>query len=163
MKSLVVSDSNFSSSKAQPRTELGIKQCVVHHRTLFIHPKLLYRWNIRFNIIVQRPGDLVLTDNQSLHEGYNVDQNLAVAVNWLSESGFKQVLEKSVKKGADGKDGQVFDPCRNRWVGRKKTKNEPKHAKVWGNECLWWLHDLAKADEIELKEAEERANITSVL
>jgi hypothetical protein len=37
-----------------------------------------------FSVAVQKPGDLILTDTQGSHHGYNAGNNLAIAANWAT-------------------------------------------------------------------------------
>lgn len=52
------------------------------HKNFFVSPKVLQRHSIPFHIVVQRPGDLILTLPDTYHEGFNVGINVCSAVNF---------------------------------------------------------------------------------
>jgi len=37
-----------------------------------------------FSVAIQKPGDLILADVEAAHHGYNIGNNLTIAVNWAT-------------------------------------------------------------------------------
>jgi hypothetical protein len=61
---------------------------------------------IPFNVAVQQPGDLIVADGTSAHQGWNSGNNLASAVNYLDNPSLDAILQDHV----DG-NGRVRFPC----------------------------------------------------
>lgn len=59
------------------------------HKVYLIHPNLLEQNGIRFDIILQRPGDYIITYPGGIHGGFNLGQNLNEAKNFGSPSWIK--------------------------------------------------------------------------
>jgi hypothetical protein len=38
-----------------------------------------------FSVAIQKPDDLILTETEGSHQGYNIGNNLAIAVNWATK------------------------------------------------------------------------------
>jgi hypothetical protein len=61
---------------------------------------------IPFNVAVQNPGDLIVADGTSAHQGWNAGNNLASAANYLDHPSLVAIWEKYIKE-----DGTVRFPC----------------------------------------------------
>jgi len=57
----------------------------VRHQRRLLPPSLLRRWQIRFSIILQKPGCLVLVDYYAYHYGVNLGPNIAEAINYAND------------------------------------------------------------------------------
>jgi hypothetical protein len=49
---------------------------------LFVRPVFLDKASIRYSLILQQPGDLIITFAGAYHQGFNVGANMAEAVNY---------------------------------------------------------------------------------
>ena len=67
---------------------LGIRSTIcdqfIRHRNLIIPPAILRKWGISFEIILQKPGDIVTVRGDTYHYGINLDSNLAEAINYAT-------------------------------------------------------------------------------
>ena len=63
-----------------------LNQCHQRHKSLFFNPLELIKANLGcFSVAIQKPGDLILTDIEGAHQGYNIGNNHAIAVNWATK------------------------------------------------------------------------------
>lgn len=64
-------------------SEQGQKPCPCFHvqKSFFFSPEWLIRHNIRFVIILQSPGDIIITETHAFHEIVNFAPNVTVARN----------------------------------------------------------------------------------
>jgi hypothetical protein len=67
----------------QEKVDVPIAECHTYHRAVFYHPSFLIRHNIPFNVAIQQPGDLILSDSEGAHQGWNSGNNCAMACNYL--------------------------------------------------------------------------------
>ncbi|KAJ9414888.1 JmjC domain, hydroxylase-domain-containing protein [Fusarium oxysporum] len=56
----------------------------VRHLNIFFKPKQLEAVGIRFELIIQRPGDLIETKPDQYHQVLNLEDSLAISINYLS-------------------------------------------------------------------------------
>jgi len=49
-----------------------------------------------FSVAVQKPGDLILTDTEGSHYGYNSGNNLAIAINWATQDWLYHSLSRHI-------------------------------------------------------------------
>ena len=57
--------------------------CHQRHKSLFFNPVGLFHSGFgSFSVAIQKPGDLILTDTEGCHQGYNTGNNVAMAFNW---------------------------------------------------------------------------------
>jgi len=62
-----------------------LHKCHQRHKSLFFNPVELIKSGLdSFSVAIQKPGDLILTDIEGAHQGYNIGNNLAIAVNWAT-------------------------------------------------------------------------------
>ena len=68
--------------------EAGLESCVLplHHKNLILTPRFLDEHEIRYEFLVQRPGDLVYVQYGVLHQVINVGLNVAEAINVGSDA-----------------------------------------------------------------------------
>ncbi|GKU10076.1 histone demethylation protein 3d [Fusarium langsethiae] len=68
------------------RAKYECKPCpqFVRHLNIFFKPKQLEAVGIRFELIIQRPGDLIETKPNQYHQVLNLEDSLAVSINHLS-------------------------------------------------------------------------------
>ena len=60
--------------------------CHQRHKSLFFNPVGLFHSGFgSFSVAIQKPGDLILTDTEGCHQGYNTGNNIAIAVNWATQ------------------------------------------------------------------------------
>jgi len=57
----------------------------VRHQRRLLSPSLLQRWQIRFSIILQKSGCLVLVDYYAYHYDVNLGSNIAEAINYVND------------------------------------------------------------------------------
>jgi hypothetical protein len=60
-----------------------ILECHTYHRSIFYHPSFLIAHEIPFNVAFQQPGDVILSDTQGAHQGWNNGNNCTLACNYL--------------------------------------------------------------------------------
>ena len=58
----------------------------VRHKTLHVDPRLVLKAGIKVTRVVQRAGDMVITDPRAYHTGYNTGYNVAEAANFCHDS-----------------------------------------------------------------------------
>lgn len=64
--------------------------CGLYHRPrLFLTPKLLDQLEIKYDFVIQRPGDLIAINNIILHAVINNGVNFASAINYATKSDIK--------------------------------------------------------------------------
>ncbi|KAG5749501.1 hypothetical protein H9Q70_007837 [Fusarium xylarioides] len=56
----------------------------VRHLNRFFEPKQLEALGIRFELLIQRPGDLIETKTNQYHQVLNLQDSLAISINYLS-------------------------------------------------------------------------------
>ena len=56
----------------------------IRHRNLIIPPAILRQWGINFNLVLQRPGDIVTVRGDTYHYGINLGPNLTEAINYAT-------------------------------------------------------------------------------
>jgi hypothetical protein len=82
------------------RVSAWARSCILVHRVMFVHPDFLTRHEIPFTIARQAPGDLILADARGAHQGWNMGQNLASAVNFLDERSYRRIVSDVIRDGA---------------------------------------------------------------
>ena len=71
--------------------------CHQRHKTLFFNPLgLIHDGFGTFSVAVQKPGDLILTDTEGSHYGYNSGNNLAIAINWATQDWLYHSLSRHI-------------------------------------------------------------------
>ncbi|KAM5521076.1 lysine -specific demethylase 4c-like protein [Fusarium oxysporum f. sp. phaseoli] len=68
------------------RAKYKCKPCpqFVRHLNIFFEPKQLEAAGIRFELLIQRPGDLIETRPDQYHQILNLEDSLAISINHLS-------------------------------------------------------------------------------
>ncbi|KAF4473782.1 histone demethylation 3d [Fusarium agapanthi] len=68
------------------RDKYKCKPCpqFVRHLNRFFEPKQLEALGIRFELLIQRPGDLIETKTNQYHQVLNLQDSLAISINYLS-------------------------------------------------------------------------------
>ncbi|GKU21260.1 unnamed protein product [Fusarium langsethiae] len=68
------------------RANYACKPCpqFVRHLNIFFEPKRLEAAGIRFEILIQQPGDLIETKPHQYHQVLNVEDSLAISINFLA-------------------------------------------------------------------------------
>lgn len=54
----------------------------IRHSSVLLAPSLLHRWNIKFSIVVQKPGTIMFVAPNAYHYGLNLGPNIAEAINY---------------------------------------------------------------------------------
>ena len=85
--------------------EAGLESCVLplHHKNLVLTPRFLDEHQIRYEFLVQHPGDLVYVRYGILHQVINVGLNVAEAINvgsnaWNSGNDLKMLCPCKMSK-----------------------------------------------------------------
>jgi len=84
----VVHPSHSDKLEACLVTHLGLEaKCsqFVRHQNIMLPPSLFRQWQIRFALVCQKPGDLILLNNRAYHMGGNVGANIAEAINFCQD------------------------------------------------------------------------------
>ena len=69
----------------------------------FLSIKLLKESGIKFNIVIQEPGEYMIVDPGVYHQGFNLGYNVAEAVNFATSQWFSHEL--SAQERNQSKDG----------------------------------------------------------
>lgn len=83
---------------------------IMRHKCFLLTPQFLSAHNIEHQVLVQHPGQYVVTFPQGYHQGLNLGPNLAEATNYANVT-WVEVGEKSVQcdcKWHDDRKGEKF-------------------------------------------------------
>lgn len=104
---VVVDPSSTSKLESLLAKELRIKpDCnqFVRHQNLLPQPSLLRIWNIKFKLVLQTPGCLILVQPHTYHYGVNLGANIAEAINYADSKWIVHPLYRECRQGS---------PCSN--------------------------------------------------
>ena len=75
----------------------------VSHKAFYLSIKLLKEYGIKFNIVIQEPGEYMIINPGAYHQGFNLGCNVAEAVNFATSHWFSHGL--LAQKRNESKDG----------------------------------------------------------
>ena len=75
----------------------------VSHKAFYFSIKLLKKYGIKFNIVIQEPGEYMIINPGAYHQGFNLGCNVAEAVNFATSHWFSHGL--LAQKRNESKDG----------------------------------------------------------
>ncbi len=78
----------------------------VQHQNLLPWPSLLRKWEIKFKLVLQTPGCLVLVQPHTYHYGVNLGANIAEAINYADLKWIVHPLYRECQQGPPCSDAE---------------------------------------------------------
>lgn len=99
---IVIDPSSKNRLESHLTQKLNIHvQCsqFVRHRYLLPRPSLLREWKIKFEVVLQPPGSLMLLQPQAYHYGLNLGANVAKAINYAESDWILSPMYRQCSRG----------------------------------------------------------------